>query len=332
MKPSQAADLLQKLIPAKEPLLLVGPPGVGKTSLLEQAAEALGYGIMISHPVVSDPTDYKGMPAITHIDGVPTAGFYPFGDLRQMAETKEDLLVIFDDLGQALPANQAAIMQLILGRQVNGQRISKKVQFVAATNRRQDKAAVGGLITPLLDRFTTIIEILFDLEDWIKWGHQSGMPAILMSFARFKPDLIGKFEPSSDMKKQPTPRSVAGLGRLIKRGIYDVEVLAGAVGDGFAGEFLEFYRTAKDMPSVQDIYRDPFAVAVPERPDVMYALMGALAHGAEESTVIPTVQFLKRCKPEFAVGCVRDILSRNEDLKTNPAIAMWVASNTRMFG
>ncbi len=41
---------------------------------------------------------------------------------------------LLDDLGQAPPAVQAAAMQLLLARRVNGHAVSDHVTFLAATN------------------------------------------------------------------------------------------------------------------------------------------------------------------------------------------------------
>src|SRR5688572_14017524 len=211
MKPSAMHSLLTDLAPAHEPVLIVGSPGVGKSDLVKQVAGELSYDLIVTHPVVDDPTDYKGMPAVVTREGLPAAQFLPFGDLWKMIEATEPTLVFMDDLGQAPPAVQAAIMQLILARRINSHAISDHVRFVAATNRRQDKAAVAGLISPLLDRFTTVLTLEFDLDDWVTWGLGNAMPVELLAFARHKPDLMNKFEPNREMKKSPTPRSVAGL-------------------------------------------------------------------------------------------------------------------------
>jgi len=336
MKPSQLSSLLIKLLPANEPVLVQGSPGLGKTDTIQKATEKLGYDLIVTHPVVSDPTDFKGMPAIVKRgegkDAIPGAEFLPFGDLNQMIEATVPTVVFLDDIGQAPPAVQAALMQLVLARKVNNHAISDQVRFIAATNRRQDKAAVSGLITPLLDRFSTVITMEFDLDDWVNWGIQNGMPAELLAFARFKPDLMGKFEASKDMKKSTTPRSVASFGRLVNLGIEDHEVLGGAAGEGFATEFLAFQRTWRELPDREEIYRDPTGVPVPTKIDVLYALMGSLAFGANEKTFAPTVKFLERVKAEFQVLCIKDALSRTPTLKSVPAFAKWAIANKAVFG
>jgi len=78
MNPAQASDLLSVLFRAGLPVLLKGAPGVGKSDLVEQAAARIGAALILSHPVVADPTDAKGLP---WPDRGERATFLPFGDL-----------------------------------------------------------------------------------------------------------------------------------------------------------------------------------------------------------------------------------------------------------
>jgi hypothetical protein len=64
MKASQLNKLLAVTIPARLPVLIKGAPGVGKSDIVAQACIAAGAELIISHPVVSDPTDYKGCPML----------------------------------------------------------------------------------------------------------------------------------------------------------------------------------------------------------------------------------------------------------------------------
>ena len=91
------------------------------------------------------------MPFVT--DG--QAEFLPFGDLRALIQADKDTVFFLDDLGQAPPTVQAAAMQLILARRINGHHVSDSVTFIAATNRKQDKAGVSGILEPVKSRFAT---------------------------------------------------------------------------------------------------------------------------------------------------------------------------------
>src|SRR6185312_6392654 len=294
MKPSAIIHTLTVLVPKKEPVLLVGSPGVGKTSTIEKLAADLGYELIVTHPVVDDPTDYKGMPAVVKVGKDMGAQFLPFGDLWKMITADKPTIVFMDDLGQAPPAVQAAIMQLVLARRINGHDVSPHVVFLAATNRRTDGAAVSGLITPLLDRYTTVLDYEFDLDEWVAWGIANDMPAVLLAFARFKPGLMAEFKPTKDMKKQPTPRSAAAVGRLVNLGLTDLPVLSGAAGEGFATEFVAFYKVWLDLPDRNEIYMNPKKVPVPTDPTVLFALAGSLAHGANTTNWDATLTYLNR--------------------------------------
>lgn len=333
MKPSRIANVLDSLLPVGEPVLLKGPPGVGKTSLLLQAAQRLGMHTIVCHPVVEDPTDWKGFPFITvDADGKRSADFHPFGNLQRMIDAEEPTLVILDDLGQAPPSVQAAAMQPLGARSINGKAISPHVTFAAATNRRGDNAAVTGLIAPLLDRFTTGLDVDFDVDDYVRWLIENDYPAVLGAFARFRPTEISTLVINRDMNKFATPRSVAAVGRLVRRGLLDVEVLAGAAGTSFATEFTAFHEIWKDLPDRNAIYLNPDAVPVPESPATLYALMGSLAHGVNEVNIDQTVRYLERVRPEFQVVCMKDASVKTQTIQTTNAFAKWMLKNREVFG
>ena len=126
MSPSSLAKVISMAIRNRRPLLIKGAPGIGKSDIVAQACNEAWAKLIIEHPVVSDPTDFKGLP-FPSADG-QSAHFLPFGSLLEILkyddETKEkerEVIVYFiDDLGQAPPAVQAAAMQLILARRING--------------------------------------------------------------------------------------------------------------------------------------------------------------------------------------------------------------------
>src|SRR5688572_28860406 len=155
MTPSQLEGFLAFCFTNRLPVLIKGKPGIGKSDITEQAAIAANCKLIISHPVVSDPTDYKGLPFAMNGE----AHFLPYSDLKKLIDAKEPTVFFLDDLGQAPAAVQAACMQLILARQLNGHKISDFVTFLAATNRKEDKAAVSGLLEPVKSRFASIVEL-----------------------------------------------------------------------------------------------------------------------------------------------------------------------------
>lgn len=321
MKPSLVTEFLMRALPQRLPVLLTGSPGVGKSDLVSQATKALSYEILISHPVVSDPTDFKGFPSKT---SATTAEFLPFGDLQQMITAKKPLIVFFDDLGQAPQSVQAAVMQLILARRVNDKKVSDKVGFVAATNRRQDRAGVMSLLEPLKSRFATIIGVEPDLDDWLTWAHDHEVPAEVRAFVSLRPELLSGFAPSSDMTNSPTPRTLANAGALIKLGLSAGtrhEILAGAIGIGAATELCAFIDMADKIPSVTKLLRDPMGTPIPDRLDVLGALVGALAARITPDNSKAFFAFIGRLNGEFQMVALTMAQRLNPKLQKMPGFA-----------
>ena len=52
ISPKKASLLLAAYISTCTPILLTGAPGVGKSSIVEAAAKAGGFDVILSHPVV----------------------------------------------------------------------------------------------------------------------------------------------------------------------------------------------------------------------------------------------------------------------------------------
>jgi hypothetical protein len=284
------------------------------------------------HPVVSDPTDYKGMPAVTQQDGMTIAHFLPFGDLQAMITATGPLIVFLDDIGQSTPAVQAALMQLLLSRRVNGHKISDHVVFVAASNRRQDKSGVTGMLDALIDRFTCVVTMEFSIDDWDSWAYEHGVAPELRAFARFRKDLIAEREPNRDMRKTPSPRSVAGLGRLYNAGVRQTEALSGAAGEGFCAEFLAFVEVWGQIPTFQEVVANPKKVPVFEEPARQYAMVMTLAQDVDAETFKPVLVYMERMAPEFQVLFARDAIRRDKTIEQVPAFREWLLENADLLG
>ncbi|NIP53268.1 ATP-binding protein, partial [candidate division KSB1 bacterium] len=109
------------------------------------------------------------------------AEWLPLDDLWKIINAKKPTIVFFDDAGQAPTLVQAAMMQLVLARRIGLHKVSEYVTFIAATNRKEDMAGVGGMIEPLKGRFR-IYEMDADVKDWIVWAYKNDMPHDLIAF------------------------------------------------------------------------------------------------------------------------------------------------------
>jgi hypothetical protein len=330
MKPSELSTLLQKTIHARLPILIKGAPGIGKTDIVKQACTNTSTRLIISHPVVSDPVDYKGFPFV--IDN--EAHFLPFGDLNQLINAQAPTAYFMDDLGQAPATVQAAAMQLILERRINGHRVSDQVTFLAATNRKTDRAGVTGILEPVKSRFAAIIELEPDVDDWVKWAIRNNLPPELIAFIRFRPNLLHDFKPSTDMDNSPCPRTVHNVARLMQADLpqeLHYDAFTGAAGEGFALELIGFLKIYQTLPDPDRILTDPQGADVPPDPATLFALCGALAKKADPFTFDAIVKYGNRLPEEFCVMLVTDCITRCPDVQETVAFVDWAKAHNHVL-
>ena len=83
MKPSVLQEALVRAFESRQNILITGAPGIGKSDIVNQSVTQAGGDLILSHPVCSDPTDFKGYPfpvENSHAD------FLPFSDLLKLMD------------------------------------------------------------------------------------------------------------------------------------------------------------------------------------------------------------------------------------------------------
>lgn len=336
MQPAMFKDYLKVMIKAGLPVLVKGKPGIGKTDTVKQACAEIDVPCVVSHPAVSDPTDVKGMPWVFQPKGGDLeAKWLPFGDIKQLVQHKGGMIVNFlDDFGQAPPLVQASYMQYILAGHLGEIDLGGNVVFIAATNRKEDKAAVTGILEPVKSRFAAIVELEVSADDWCDWAIHNDMPPELIAFIRYRPALLEDFKATADIVNSPCPRTVANVGKLIQTDIpqeLEYEVIAGAAGEALAGEFTHFLRTYRTLPDPNLALQSPDAVEIPKDPGTLYAFSGALSHKVTKQTMGNLIKICSRLPAEFSVLTVRTATMRDEKLKTTRAFIEWIAEHNEVL-
>jgi hypothetical protein len=320
LKPSDVTLALSALLPTRRPVYLWGPPGVGKSSLVRQAAHEAGLDVLDLRAVLLDPVDLRGLPRIDHDSALwcPPA-FLPKGG---------EGVLFLDELAQAPPLVQAACLQLTLDRKVGEYLLPEGWSVVAASNRQEDRAGAHRLISPLLNRFIHVdLEVSHD--DWQAWAVQAGVAPEVRSFLRFRPALLFQFDPTSNQRSFPTPRSWEFVSQVLPKTPADLlhPVVAGCVGEGPAAEFVGFARLCKELPDLDQVLAQPATTPVPREPAILYALVGALTERCRRGdapTLANFVTYATRLPDEFGVLAMRDALAIQGKLIALPAAQAWL--------
>ncbi|MEW6343087.1 MAG: ATP-binding protein [Pseudomonadota bacterium] len=323
--PAQLNALLVAYLPRNLPVLITGAPGVGKSDIVAQATNQLGFDLVISHPVTEDPTDPKGLP-FPAADGT-SAHFLPFGNLDKILKATRSTVWFLDDLGQASPAVQAAYMQLLLARRVGEHVLPDCITFVAATNRRTDNAGVSGILDPVISRFATVVNVVPDIQSWSAWAVRNDMPYELLAFLRFRQDLLYVPKNGRDIANSPSPRTWGFLGkkmRFIPQGLELIEYV-GSVGQGAATELQGFLDVFEEIASVEEILLNPQGVRLPDgnNPATLNAVVAMLAARVDDNNIDRMMVYVNRLIEagfrEFVGFFISDAIKRDPNLQHTPS-------------
>jgi MoxR-like ATPase len=321
MKPSLIAQSLKLSYQIKQPCFIWGSPGIGKSQVVKQAADSAGLSVVDIRAVLLDPVDLRGLPTIK--DGKShwaTPDFLP---------TKGEGVLFLDELNAAPPLVQAACYQLVLDRRLGEYELPPGYAVVAAGNRESDRAVTHRMPSALANRFLHL-DFDIDLNDWVTWALKSGIETPVIAFLRFRPALLHDFDPKSNPKAFPTPRSWASVSKTLSQNPskeIEFELYKGLVGEGAAAEFTGFIRIFRNLPNPDSIMLNPAAAVVPDDPATLYALCGALARKSSEQTFPRLVEYFNRLPAEFSVLAVRDSVQYCPAVTETRAFIEWASSN-----
>ncbi len=322
LKFSEMKNLLMECIKYRANVLIVGGPGSAKTACARAACKELDVEMLTEHSVFNDPTDRKGLPWVDK--SLSFAKHYPFEASYKLITATKPTVLCLDDFGQATNAVQASEMPTLLDRTVGGVPISEMVAcIIATTNRKQDRAGVGGLLEPVKSRFDTIVEMLVDVEEWVAHEISKGCHETVIGYMRYagsenKHNVLYDFTPTTDLTNSPNCRGWEAVGmKHMRMNLTQRErqtAVAGAIGHSASADFFTYLEFQKELPSLDLILRDGKNGPIPEKPGVLFSTVSALTYRVKYSQIEHFVDYAVKLhqsgKSEFAMLMAKDIQRR----------------------
>lgn len=323
MKPSDLKNKLTDHVKENRPVMIYGEPGIGKSNITQQIADQLGYELLDVRAVLLDPTDIKGIPYV--VDG-ELRNSQP--SIFPQIKGKKPWLLFLDEIVLAPPSVQSALFQLVLDFQIGDYKLPEDTRIIAAGNRQEDRSGANRMLSALSNRFIHY-DLNVDLFDWLHWAMVKGIHDDVVSFIRFRPGLLSEFD--TNKRSFPSPRAWEFVSDTIPnlRPESEFDTLSGTVGEGAAGEFLAFLKTARNLPDIDVLIAEGGKnFKIPNDPATLYALSGALSSRASETTWINMMKIVKRLPAEFQVVTVKDSLAKESALQQTPVYLDWISKNT----
>jgi len=318
-----STQTLRSELSAHQNVLLVGPPGTGKTARIIATARAAGYRVVTWRASLMERVDISGCIVPDVPGGVSRQ--LPFCDVAELRATKEPTILFVDDLGQAPGDVQAALM-----RTFDGGFFPDNVVIWAATNRPGDKAGVNSLCEPLRSRFHSCYVIPTpgsedkpdggvmlgewrdEVESWCEWAMDNAAPVEIIAWHR---STVGKslyaWKPCAD----PSVRMAdyRSWGAMIQRwnaGLQSLAQCAAVIGKPAAAEFLAFAALASQLPSPDQVWLDPDGAPLPDQPSAQWLIVTSLGRAVTAPTAPAFIRYISRLPRVMAALGARDAYRR----------------------
>jgi hypothetical protein len=302
------ADALAVAVGAGVPVLLWGAPGTGKSSVVRDLADTLGWPCEVVIASIREPSDFAGLPVV--VDG--GVRFAPPTWASTLAGAGRGVLFL-DEISTAPPAVQAALLRVVLERTVGDQRLPDDVAVVAAANPPDQAADGWDLSAPLANRFchldwstdaATVAQgftagfgspVGQELVGRLRSGRgaddaaaaraRARARAEIATFLLLRPSVVVSppTERAAAGRAWPSPRTWEMAGELLAAGRLvgvpaevRTALICGCVGEGPGIEFLS-WQAELDLPDPEALLADPAGFQLPERGDRAYAVLMSVA-------------------------------------------------------
>ena len=213
-------------IPAirQRPVLLMGPPGIGKTQIMEQIAKECKIGLVAYTITHHTRQSAVGLPFIKEkIYGGQTYSVTEYTMSEIIASVYEKIeqtgikegILFIDEINCVSETLAPTMLQFLQGKTFGNQKIPQGWIIVAAGNPPEYNKSVREFDIVTLDRIKKI-NVEANLDVWKEYAYKQGIHPAVISYLELRKQNFYRIETTVDGKAFATARGCHSLYRLTK--------------------------------------------------------------------------------------------------------------------
>ena len=247
-------------IPAirQRPVLLMGPPGIGKTQIMEQIAKECKIGLVAYTITHHTRQSAVGLPFIKEkIYGGQTYSVTEYTMSEIIASVYEKIeqtgikegILFIDEINCVSETLAPTMLQFLQGKTFGNQKIPQGWIIVAAGNPPEYNKSVREFDIVTLDRIKKI-NVEANLDVWKEYAYKQGIHPAVISYLELRKQNFYRIETTVDGKAFATARGWEDLSQLIQT----YEVLGKTIDRDVIAQYIQHKMIAKDFANYLELF------------------------------------------------------------------------------
>ena len=242
----------------QRPILLMGPPGIGKTQIMEQIAKECRIGLVsytITHhtrqsaiglPFIQEKVyDGKTYSVTEYTMSEIIASVY---DKMEATGVKEGILFI-DEINCVSETLAPTMLQFLQCKMFGNQKVPEGWIIVAAGNPPEYNKSVRDFDVVTLDRIKKI-DVEENYKVWKEYAYQAEIHPAILAYLELRNDYFYRMETTVDGKTFATARGWEDLSSLLKA----YEILGKKADREVVHQYIQHWKIAKDFANYLELY------------------------------------------------------------------------------
>lgn len=242
----------------QRPVLLMGPPGIGKTQIMEQIASEMGVGLVSYTITHHTRQSAMGLPYILHKSyGGEEVAITEYTmseilasvyDVIETTKQKEGILFL-DEINCVSETLTPVMLQFLQYKTFGNRRLPEGWLIVAAGNPPEFNKSAREFDVVTLDRIKRI-DVSEDFSVWKEYAYKNHIHGGIVSYLDIKKENFYRIENTIDGMAFATARGWEDLSEVI----YAYEKIGIAIDRQVVEQYIQMPEVARDFTNYLDLY------------------------------------------------------------------------------